>query len=64
MIRVGHVIDILQTLPDESAQCHGRAFIGIELSEKYAEMARERLAAVTSGVAVKERRNGQKGLWD
>ncbi len=41
----------------------GRRFIGIEISEQYCQIARERLKAVDTGVPVKEARKGQKALF-
>jgi DNA modification methylase len=40
----------------------GRKYIGIDISEEYCRIARERLEAVDTGVPVKERRKGQMAL--
>lgn len=40
-----------------------RRYIGIDISEKYCEIARQRLEAVDTGVPVKEQRQGQGALW-
>jgi len=42
----------------------GRRYIGIDISEKYCQIARERLRAVDTGVPVKEARSGQGGLFE
>jgi len=42
----------------------GRNYIGIDISEEYCQIARERLAAVETGVPVKEARAGQMGLFE
>jgi len=42
----------------------GRNYIGIDISEKYCEIARMRLKAVDTGVPVKDQLAGQKGLWE
>lgn len=42
----------------------GRRYIGIDISEKYCEIARMRIKAVESGVPVAEQKIGQKGLWE
>lgn len=42
----------------------GRRFIGIDISEQYCQIARERLKAVDTGVPVKEARQGQQALFD
>jgi site-specific DNA-methyltransferase (adenine-specific) len=47
-----------------AAKLLGRRYIGIDISPEYCGIARERLAAVETGVPVKERRAGQKGLFD
>jgi site-specific DNA-methyltransferase (adenine-specific) len=41
----------------------GRRFIGIELIEEYARVARERLAATENGVSLEEYRAGQMALF-
>lgn len=41
----------------------GRNYIGIDISEEYCQIARERLEAVDTGVPVKEARRGQMGLF-
>jgi DNA modification methylase len=41
----------------------GRRYIGIEISEEYCQIARERLRAIDTGVPVKEARKGQKALF-
>ena len=47
-----------------AAKMLGRKYIGIDISEEYCEIARERLAAVETGVPISERLAGQKGLFD
>jgi DNA modification methylase len=42
----------------------GRKYIGIDISEKYCQIARDRLKAVDTGVPVKEARKGQKALFE
>jgi len=42
----------------------GRCYIGIDISEKYCEIARMRLKAVDTGVPVKEQKIGQGGLFE
>lgn len=42
----------------------GRRYIGIDISEKYCEIARMRLKAVETGVSVAEQLQGQKGLFE
>lgn len=42
----------------------GRRYIGIDISEEYCQIARERLKAVDTGVPVKEARAGQGALFD
>ncbi len=42
----------------------GRRYIGIDISEKYCEIARMRLKAVDTGVPVKEQQQGQAGLFE
>lgn len=46
-----------------AAKMLGRRYIGIDTSEDYCKIARERLEAVDTGVPVKEARKGQKALW-
>lgn len=46
-----------------AAKMLGRRYIGIEISEDYCRIARERLASVDSGVPVKEARAGQLALF-
>jgi DNA modification methylase len=41
----------------------GRRYIGIDISEEYCEIARERLKAIDTGVPAKEARAGQKALF-
>lgn len=41
----------------------GRRYIGIDISEKYCQIARQRLEAVDTGVPVKEQRQGQIPLF-
>jgi len=41
----------------------GREYIGIDISEEYCQIARERLKAVDTGVPVKEARKGQLPLF-
>lgn len=47
-----------------AAKMLGRNYIGIDISEKYCEIARQRIKAVDTGVPVNEQRKGQKGLWE
>ena len=42
----------------------GRRYIGIDISEEYCQIARERLRAIETGVPVKEARAGQKALFE
>lgn len=46
-----------------AAKMLGRHYIGIDISEDYCRIARERLAAVDTGVPVKEQRAGQLALF-
>ena len=41
----------------------GRKYIGIDISEKYCQIARQRLEAVDTGVPVKEQKAGQLSLF-
>jgi len=41
----------------------GRRYIGIDISEKYCEIACQRLEAIDTGVPVKEQRAGQMALF-
>lgn len=47
-----------------AAKMLGRNYIGIDISEEYCQIARERLRAIDTGVPVKEARKGQKGLFE
>ncbi len=42
---------------------HGRTYVGTELSAEYAKIAAKRIAAVDTGVPVKEAQKGQGALW-
>ena len=46
-----------------AAKMLGRDYIGIDISEEYCKIARERLEAVDTGVPVKEARAGQMALF-
>jgi len=46
-----------------AAKMLGRRYIGIDISEKYCEIARQRLEEVDTGVPVKEQRIGQMALF-
>lgn len=46
-----------------AAKILGRKYIGIDISEKYCEIARARLKAVDTGVPAKEARAGQMALF-
>ena len=46
-----------------AAKTLGRRYIGIDISQEYCEMARQRLVAVDTGVPVKEQRAGQGALF-
>jgi len=47
-----------------AAKMLGRNYIGIDISEEYCQIARQRLKAVETGVPVAEQRAGQKGLFE
>ncbi len=47
-----------------AAKMLGRDYIGIDISEEYCEIARQRIKAVETGVPVKEQRLGQIGLFE
>lgn len=46
-----------------AAKMLGRRYIGIDISEEYCQIARDRLRAVETGVPVAEARRGQLPLW-
>ena len=46
-----------------AAKMLGRRYIGIDISEEYCEIARQRIEAVEKGLTVKEIKQGQKGLF-
>jgi DNA modification methylase len=46
-----------------AAKLLGRRYIGIDISEEYCQIARQRLEAVDTGVPVKEQRKGQQALF-
>jgi modification methylase len=46
-----------------AAKMLGRNYIGIDISEEYCEIARQRINAVETGVPVKEQRKGQMALF-
>jgi site-specific DNA-methyltransferase (adenine-specific) len=46
-----------------AAKMLGRRYIGIDISEKYCEIARQRLEAVDTGVPIKEQKAGQLALF-
>ena len=46
-----------------AAKMLGRKYIGIDISEKYCEIARQRLEAVDTGVSVREQNIGQLALF-
>jgi len=46
-----------------AAKMLGRRYIGIDISEKYCQIARQRLEAVDTGVSVKEQQRGQLALF-
>ena len=47
-----------------AAKMLGRKYIGIDISEKYCEIARQKLEAVDTGVPIKEQRQGQMALFE
>lgn len=46
-----------------AAKMLGRNYIGIDISEEYCQIARQRLKAIDTGVPVKEAKNGQLPLF-
>ena len=46
-----------------AAKMLGRRYIGIDISEEYCQIARQRLEAVETGVPVKEQNKGQMALF-
>jgi DNA modification methylase len=46
------------------ALLEGRRFLGVELTDDYATIGRERLSAVAASVEVEARRAGQVGLFE
>ncbi len=46
-----------------AAKMLGRRYIGIEISEEYCRVARERLEAADTGVPIKEQRAGQMAMF-
>ena len=46
-----------------AAKMLGRRYIGIDISEKYCQIARQRLEAIDTGVPVKEQKAGQLALF-
>ena len=46
-----------------AAKMLGRRYIGIDISEEYCNIARQRLEAVDTGVPVKEAQKGQGALF-
>ena len=46
-----------------AAKMLGRRYIGIDISEEYCQIARQRLEAVDTGVPVKEQKKGQQALF-
>lgn len=47
-----------------AAKMLGRRYIGIDISEEYCKIARQRLRAVDTGVPVNEQRQGQLALFE
>ena len=47
-----------------AAKMLGRNYIGIDISEEYCEIARQRIKAVETGVPVKEQKQGQGALFE
>ena len=47
-----------------AAKMLSRRYIGIDISEEYCQIARQRLEAVDTGVPVKEQRQGQMPLFE
>ena len=47
-----------------AAKLLGRRYIGIDISEEYCQIARQRLEAVDTGVPVKEQKQGQLALFN
>ena len=47
-----------------AAKMLGRDYIGIDISEEYCEIARQRLRAVDTGVSVKEQNIGQMAMFE
>jgi site-specific DNA-methyltransferase (adenine-specific) len=47
-----------------AAKMLGRRYIGIDISEEYCQIARDRLKAVDTGVPVKEARAGQMAMFN
>ena len=47
-----------------AAKMLGRRYIGIDISPEYVKISRERLAAIDTGVPVKEARAGQQALFE
>jgi len=46
-----------------AAKMLGRRYIGIDISEEYCRIARERLAAVDLGISIKDMNRGQLPLF-
>jgi len=46
-----------------AAKMLGRRYIGIDISEEYCKIARQRLEAVDTGVPVKEQNKGQMAMF-